>query len=443
MRDKRKIVLGLSLWIFFAISSASAQLEEPSFPFSSFKLENGLTVILSVDESLPLVSVVVAYRVGSTLDPPGKAGMAYLMENLMFLGSRNIGSMQYINYLNRIGGEFNAETKADKTIFSQTIPSNQLALVLWLESDRMNSLSINASNVQHAKNSLIEEIKIAKDNDPYRESALYFDQLLYANDAYSHPVIGSNTNDIRNITLNDVSNFFSMYYTPNNAVVSIAGNIDIGRTTELVRKYFESIRSGRTIDPSLNFEKPDEAIDIEEIFEHTLASSPGFYLGYRLSSPKTNDYYTLSIIDYLLLQGKSSRLHKRLLRQRIAFHLEGGIEIRKDFAVFKILALTNEEMMKEKSRRAVFSEINKLRTNLIQDKELQRAKNMFKADYLKKFETTLGKAVYLAETYIENGQSDELFSELNRYMRVTPTLVQRAMISYFSKGSILLKIDIK
>lgn len=443
MRDKRKIVLGLSLWIFFAISSASAQLEEPSFPFSSFKLENGLTVILSVDESLPLVSVVVAYRVGSTLDPPGKAGMAYLMENLMFLGSRNIGPMQYINYLNRIGGEFNAETKADKTIFSQTIPSNQLALVLWLESDRMNSLSINASNVQHAKNSLIEEIKIAKDNDPYRESALYFDQLLYANDAYSHPVIGSNIDDIRNITVDDVSNFFSMYYTPNNAVVSIAGNIDIGRTTELVRKYFESIRSGRTIDPSLNFEKPDEAIDIEEIFEHTLAPSPGFYLGYRLSSPKTNDYYTLSIIDYLLLQGKSSRLHKRLLRQRIAFHLEGGIEIRKDFAVFKILALTNEEMMKERSRRAVFSEINKLRTNLIQDKELQRAKNMFKADYLKKFETTLGKAVHLAETYIENGQSDELFSELNRYMRVTPTLVQRAMISYFSKGSILLKIDIK
>lgn len=443
MRDKRKIVLGLSLWIFFAISSASAQLEEPSFPFSSFKLENGLTVILSVDESLPLVSVVVAYRVGSTLDPPGKAGMAYLMENLMFLGSRNIGPMQYINYLNRIGGEFNAETKADKTIFSQTIPSNQLALVLWLESDRMNSLSINASNVQHAKNSLIEEIKIAKDNDPYRESALYFDQLLYANDAYSHPVIGSNIDDIRNITVDDVSNFFSMYYTPNNAVVSIAGNIDIGRTTELVRKYFESIRSGRTIDPSLNFEKPDEAIDIEEIFEHTLAPSPGFYLGYRLSSPKTNDYYTLSIIDYLLLQGKSSRLHKRLLRQRIAFHLEGGIEIRKDFAVFKILALTNEEMMKERSRRAVFSEINKLRTNLIQDKELQRAKNMFKADYLKKFETTLGKAVHLAETYIENGQSDELFSELNRYMRVTPSLVQRAMISYFSKGSILLKIDIK
>ncbi len=234
-----------------------------------------------------------------------------------------------------------------------------------------------------------------------------------------------------------------MYYTPNNAVVSIAGNIDIARTTELVRKYFESIPSGRTIDPSLNLEKPDKAIDIEEVFEHTLASSPGFYLGYRLSPPNASDYYTLSIIDYLLLQGKSSRLYKKLIRQRFAFHLEGGIEIRKDFAVFKILALTNEEMMKERSRRAVFSEINKLRTNVIQDKELQRAKNMFKADYLKKFETTLGKAVHLVETYIENEQLDELFSELNRYMRVTPTLVQRAMINYFSKGSILLNIEIK
>jgi len=442
MRDKRIITLGLSLWIFFAIPSASAQLEEPSFPFLSFKLENGLTVILSVDESLPLVSVVVAYRVGSTHDALGKAGMAYLMENLMFQGSRNIGPMQHINYLNRIGGEFNAETKADKTIFSQTIPSNQLALVLWLESDRMNSLSINASNVQHVKNSLIEEIKIAKDNDPYRESALYFDQLLYANDAYSHPVIGTNINDIRNITVDDVSNFFSMYYTPNNAVVSIVGNIDIDQTNKLVRKYFESIRTDRTID-RLNLEKPDEATDIEEIFEHTLASSPGFYLGYRLSPPYTKDYYTLSIIDYLLLQGKSSRLYKRLLRPRIAFHLEGGIEIRKDFVVFKILALTNEEMMKERSRRAVFSEINRLRTNLIQEKDLQRAKNMFKVDYLKKFETTLGKAVHLAETYLEKDHLDELFSELNKYMQVTPERILRVMNSYFSKGSILLEIEIK
>jgi len=443
MKDKKIIVLGLSLWIFCAIPSASVQLEEPSFPFSSFKLDNGLTVILSVDESLPLVSVVVAYRVGSTHDTPGKAGMAYFIENLMFQGSRNVGPMQHINYLNRIGGEFNAETKADKTIFSQTIPSNQLALVLWLESDRMNSLSINASNVRHIKDSLIEEIKFAQENDPYRESALYFDQLLYGNDAYSHPVIGTDINDIRSITVDDVSNFFSMYYTPNNAVVSIVGNIDIDQTTALVRKYFESIPTGKGIKPPLNLEKPDEVSDIEEIFEHTLASSPGFYLGYRLSLPYNIDYYTLSIIDYLLLQGKSSRLYKRLLRQRIAFHLEGGIEIRKDFVVFKILTLTNEEMMKERSRRIVFSEINKLRTNVIQEKELQRAKNMFKVDYLKQFETTLGKAVYLAEAYLENDHFDELFSELNKYMSVNPGRILRIMESYFSKGSILLEIEIK
>jgi len=442
MRDKRIIVLGLSLLIFFAIPSASAQLEEPSFPFSSFKLENGLTAILSVDESLPLVSIVVAYRVGSIHDISGKAGMAFLMENLMFQGSRNIGPMQHINYLNRIGAEFNAETQADKTIFSQTVPSNQLALVLWLESDRMNSLSINTSSVQQAKNSLIEEIQIVKDNDPYRESAVYFDQLLYVDPAYSHPVIGTDINDIRDISVDDVSNFFSMYYTPNNAVISIVGNIDIDQSTKLIRKYFESIPAGKKLDPII-LEKPEETTDIEENFEHTLASSPGFYLGYRLSPPYTKDYYTLSIIDYLLLQGKSSRLYKRLLRQRIAFYLEGGIEIRKDFAVFKLLALTNEEMMKERSRRAVFSEINRLRTNLIQEKELKRAKNMFKVDYLKQFETTLGKAVHLAETYLEKENLDELFSELNKYMRVSPALVMSAMNSYFSRGSILLKITIR
>ena len=446
MKDKRIIVVGLSLFLFFAISSAfaqSAQLEEPSFPFFSFTLENGLTAILSVDKSLPLVSIVAAYNVGSAHDKPRKAGMAYLMENLMmFHGSRNIGPMQNINYLNRIGGEFNAETNADQTIFSQTVPSNQLALVLWLESDRMNSLSINASSVQQAKNSLIEEILIARAINPYRESAVYFDQLLYANPAYSHPVIGTDINDIRDISLDDVSNFFSMYYSPNNAVVSIVGNIDINQTTKLILKYFESIPAGKKLDP-LNLEKPKETTDIKEIFEDKLAPSPGFYLGFRLSPPYSKDYYTLTIIDYLLLQGKSSRLYKRLLRPRIAFHLEGGIEIRKDFTVFKLMALTNEEMMQETSRRAVFSEINRLRTNPIQEKELQRAKNMFKVDYLNQFETTLGKAIHLAKTFLEKGHLDDLFSELNKYMRVTPSLVNGAMNNFFSKGSILLEIKIR
>jgi len=449
MKGKRIIVVGLSLFLFFAISSApaqsaqTAQLEEESFPFSSFTLENGLTVILSVDNSLPLVSIVEAYKVGSSYDDPGKFGMSYLMENLMmFQGSRNIGPMQNINYLNRIGGEFNAETNADKTIFSQTVPSNQLALVLWLESDRMNSLSINTSSVRQAKNSLIEEILLANSFNPYRKSAVYFDQILYSNPAYSHPVIGNNINDIRKINLDDVSEFFSKHYSPNNAVVSIVGNIDIDQTIELVRKYFESIPAGKKTTP-LNLEKPKETTDINQTFETLLPPSPGFYLGYRLSLPYTRDYYPLTIIDYLLFHGKSSRLYKRLLRTRIAFHLEGGIEIRKDFTVFKLMALTNEEMMKEKSRRTVFSEINRLRTNFIGEKELKRAKNMFKVDYLKQFETTLDKAIYLTKTFLDKGYLDDPFLELSKYMYVTPSQINGAMNDYFSKGSIFLDIKIK
>ena len=443
MNDTMKSLLGIILLTFFVVPCDSAQQEEPLFPFSHFKLKNGLTVILSLDESLPLVSVVVAYRVGSVHDPPGQYGLAYLMENLMmFEGSRNIPPMQNINYLNRIGGEFRAETKADKTVFSQTIPSNQLAPVLWLESDRMNSLTINATSVLQAKNSLIEEINIANEDDPYRESALYFDQLLYSDEVYSHPVIGASASDIRTINVNDVLSFYDMYYTPNNAVLSIVGNIDIDRTMELVRRFFESIRPGPSIEPSSMPERQEEDPDIEESIELKLASSPGFYLGFRLPPPYT-DFYTLSIIEYILLKGKSSRLYKRLIRQRFALLLDGGIEIRKDISVFKILVLTNEEMMKERSRRAVFSEINRLRTNLIQEKDLSRARNMFKADYLKKFETSLGKAVYLAETYLERDNLEEPFTELNKFMRITPTLVLRAMNRYFSKGSVLLEIDIK
>jgi len=442
--EKSKISFVLITILLLFTFSLSAQEQDFSFPLSTHELKNGLTVILSEDNSLPLVSVVVAYNVGSLHDRPGKTGLAYLLENMMFQGSRNVGQMQHISYLDRIGGEFNAETRPGMTLFYQTVPSNQLALVLWLESDRMNSLSITETNVQEVKDSLIEEIQLLHEEDPYRESSLYFDQLLYANPAYSHPTVGASISDIRNITVRDVSQFYSEHYAPDNAVLSIAGNIDINKTVQLIRRYFDSIPAGKDR-PLLNLETPPRTEAIEETQEDILASYPGFYLGYRLESPFTDDFYSLSLIEYALFRGKSSRLVNRLLneRERIAFQLQGGIEKKKDFAVLKIFVLANEEVMQERCRRAVFSEINRLRSNPLSEKELNRVKNLFKADYLRRFETVLGKAIFLAENYLERNSLDEIFDQLNKYMQIPSARITGIMNRYFSQGSILLNINLK
>lgn len=422
----------------------SPQDQDYSFALSTIVLKNGLTVILAEDNSLPIVSVAVAYGVGSLHDKPGKTGLAYLMENMMFQGSRNIGQMQHISHLERIGGEFNAETRAGMTLFYQTVPSNQLALVLWLEADRMNSLTINESNVHDVKNSVIEEIQRLHEENPYRESSLYFDQILYSNPAYSHPAVGASISDIRNITTKDVAEFYSEHYNPDNAVLSIAGNIDNNRTIQLVRRYFDSIPPGKGRS-TIKLETPQRTEVSEETLEDTLASYPGFYLGYRLGSPLTDDFYSLSLIEYALFRGKSSRLYDRLLneREKIAYQLQGGIEKRHDYAVMKIFVLANEEVMRERCRRAVFSEINRMCTNPLSDKELNRVKNLFKADYLSRFDTSVGKAIFLVENYFEKGSLDEIFDQLDKYMQIPSARLTGVMNRYFSQESVYLDINLK
>jgi len=179
-RYKTKLlILCLSLSLLGGRAHVDAQ-EKKDFPFpvTQYKRTNGLHVILSEDHSLPLVSVVVAYRVGSINEEPGKTGLAYLMENMMFMGSENVNRMQHMSIINRGGGELNATMTEDKTIFFQRVPSNQLSRVLWLESDRMKSLQIDASNVEQAKQAILEEISLRKARDPYLQSSWRFDQLL-------------------------------------------------------------------------------------------------------------------------------------------------------------------------------------------------------------------------------------------------------------------------
>jgi predicted Zn-dependent peptidase len=432
------LLLGLFLSILLSNFPAHGQESQRlTLPVKQFKLENGLQVILSEDYSLPVVSVAVAYNVGSINEQPGKTGLAYLLENLMFQGSQNVGRMQHISFIRRTGGNLNVTTTPDKTIFQQTVPSHQLSLVLWLESDRMKSLEITAANVEQAKAALVEEIQQRKATEPYLESSLAFDGLLYPNFAYSHPVIG-NEADVRDLTLEDVKNFYSAFYTPNNAVLSIAGNIDSRKAEETIRKYFETIQKGKDI-PLPPSQKLSEK-EATKIAPEAATPLPGFHLGYRIASPYSEDFYSLKIIEYILMGGKTSRLYKRLIhRTRIARSLSGGIEKRKELATFKIFVVSSNRLMVERSKRIIFSEINKLKSTLIPENELRKAKNIFKMDYLDQYATSADKAIFLAETFLSKKSLDDLAGELDNYLSVNHYNLIRIMRRYF-KNEIALDI---
>lgn len=421
----------LALGVWALLPAVEAQ-DSPSLPFpvTPYKLKNGLQVILSEDASLPIVSVVLAYRAGSLQEQPGKTGLAYLLEHLMmFSGSLNVGPMQHIGYINRVGGEPNASTTAELTYFYETVPSNQLGLVLWLESDRMKTLEVDVARAERWKQSLLDELAQRTAVEPYLESSLAFDRLLFPDFRHSHSLLGEE-GDIRNLTSADIEEFYAAHYGPNNAALVIAGDINIPKARELVDRYFETLPPGRELPPPPRPRSPEKK-SLVQVFPESLAPYPAFYIGYRVAAPFTEDYYGLTVLDYFLLKGSTSRLPRRLIKKdKLAFFLNGGLERRGDAAAIKIFTTCNTESSAELCQKAILSELGKLRLAPVPDDELDRAKSVLKRDYVSRFASTLDKAMFLAEAYFSPVGLDNTPGELGRFLAVTPAMLQNICIRY-------------
>jgi zinc protease len=245
------------------------------------------------------------------------------------------------------------------------------------------------------------------------------------------------------MTIEDVQDFYSKFYIPNNAVLCITGNFEKRKAIQLVRKYFSSIRPGRPV-PYFPDEEHLKSEQIVRNVENYLAPSPGFHLGYRISSPNSPDSYTLSIIEYILLHGKSSRLQKKMIHEdRIASHLSGGIELKKNLATFKIFVRNNTETLRDRSQKSLFDEIDRLKSDFISENDLNRAKNMFKRDYLDQFATLGDKGIFLVKFQLSQNKNVSLQEELGKYLAVTPSDIIGIVNRYFTEKRVLLNIKIK
>lgn len=440
-RLKRNIVFA----VYVALSiSASRPQTVPSLPFplTAYTLENGLQVFLSEDPSLPLVTVAVGYRVGPLDDQEGKSGLAYLLEGLMFSGSANVGRMQQFSFIQRIGGRLNALTERDLTLYYQTVPSNHLASVLWMESDRMLSLALNTANIERARNSLFEELNNRKLTNPYWEGEELFDRLAFPDVSHHRPLRGHGE-EIREITSEDVRRFYDTYYRPGNAVLCIVGDIDIKKARELVDRYFRTIPRGNPApERPTSSERVQEARDDQ--VESSLARAPGFIMGYVCPPPGNGDFYALRIAEYVLFRGNSSRLYNKLIKKdRVASRLEGGIEVRGDQAVFRIFVVNNNEFMKERSRKDILSEINKLKTTRISEEELQKAKNRLKIDYVRQYATAADRAIFLSQSYLRSIPFADLTQELEKYLSVTAPRLMWTIGKYLNENRVYVDIKIR
>ncbi len=420
---KTRILLPLAALAASGLAAFAAPLPQTpakAAPAEIYRLRNGLRVVLAEDGSLPLVSVAVAYGAGTVRERSGQEGLAYLMENLMFQGSENVSPLQHISFIQKAGGTFNANTTFDKALFYETLPSNQLALALWLESDRMKSLSSNPFIFARKREELVAEQRRRLAMQPYLESFGYFDNLLYPDYAYGHPLI-QRGDELMMLTEEDVKAFHDAYYVPNNAVLVVVGSIQPARARELVARYFETIPPGPAVPPlpTPNFRQDGEAV---MTMRETLLPYPGFHFGYRFSPLQTGDKYTIKILEYVLLHGGMSRLNQRLLRKdRTAYYLSGLLEDRGGVPALRVFVTNNNAVMAERCRKALEDEFDRLRGGPISDDEIRRAKNLFKKDYLKGQATFVDRALFLADAAFAGMPVDAGDQELEKYMKVSPT----------------------
>lgn len=429
-RMKTAILLPVAVSLFLAQAPTALGQEGWSFPIHEYRLKNGLRVILSEDASFPLVTVVVAYGAGTVREREGQEGLAYLMENMMFQGSDNIAPLQHVSYIQKVGGELNATTTFDKALFYQTVPSNQLALALWLESDRMKSTVITQAAVDRQRNTLLEEHLGRLERDPYLESFSIFDMLLYPDFLYGHPLIGIGE-EMKRLRAADVSAFRRAYYVPNNAVLCIVGNIQIPRTKELVAQYFESIPQGPQV-PAIPLPRFEQQGEVTIFLPDIPVPTPGFHLGYRFYPLQTGDAYSLRVLEYILMKGKTSRLRSRLFeRDRTAHHLSGGLEERGGARALKIFCLSTNAVLADRAQRAIMSEIERLRKNPVSEDDLTKAKRLFKMDYMRRLATGRERALVLVETAVSGRPLESLPDELDRHLRVSPTTLTTLVIRYF------------
>jgi zinc protease len=424
---KRKLILLFLLAGFVLVNAQSKKID-----FVQYKLDNGLNVILHQDNSTPIVAVSVLYHVGSKNEDPKRTGFAHFFEHLMFEGSPNIKREEYFKIIEAAGGSLNANTSFDRTYYFENLPSNQLELGLYMESERMMHLKIDSIGVETQRKVVKEERKQSLDNRPYGTLI----ERLFA-DAYKvHPYrwtpIGS-AQYIDQAKLDEFIAFYKMYYVPQNATLTIAGDINVAKTKELVKKYFNEIPKGKEEIIRPKEVEPVKTAEVRDIVYDNV-SLPLVLQAYHMPAQGTADYYALSMLGTLLTGGESSRMTKEIKDkeqkavtvQSIPFPLE-------DPGLFIALAIANQGVKPEDLESSIDAEIEKVKKDLITETELQKIRNQVETDYVTRNSTVQGIGENLADYFVYYGDANLINTELQRFMKVTREDIKRVANKYLTK----------
>jgi zinc protease len=413
---------------------ALAKIKPAKLDYKTTYLKNGLKVITLEDRRAPVVTVQVWYRVGSAEEPKGKGGFAHLFEHLLFKGSKNVGPEMHGRYVEQVGASYNADTSFDRTRYYETVPSNALERVLFLEADRMASLIVDEANMKSERDVVKEEYRLRVANSPYGNLLTdVLAQVFPEGHPYAHPTIGS-IPDLDAAKLEDVRAFHAEYYRPDNATLIVAGDFATADALKMVEKYFGSIPKSPTGKFTRFVAAPDtQKQETRKTYYDKLAPLPIVGFAFRMPPANDPDTETLEVISLILSAGQSSRLYRSLVRdQQISAQAGGQVVGLKQGGLYFFFAIVNPGKDPAIVEKALLTEAEKLRNEPVSEAELIKAKNQVLNGLVFGLLSTEAKASALGQADLDYGNPDEVNRAFERAAKVSAADIQRVARKYFT-----------
>lgn len=399
--------------------------------FTEYKLDNGLHVILHQDKTAPVVAVSVMYHVGSKDENPERTGFAHFFEHLLFEGSKNIPRGEFMKIVSKNGGQNNANTSHDRTFYYEVFPSNQLETGLWLESERMLHPVINEIGVKTQNEVVKEEKRLSMDNQPYGNLFTAVSSKLFTKHPYQWMPIGS-MEHLDAATLDEFIVFFKKYYVPNNAVLVIAGDIEIEKTKKLVQSYFGEVPKGAPIERNFAKEDPITTEIIDTAYDANI-QVPAVVLAYRTPGMTSKESLALQLASDVLSQGGSSRMSKKMVDDKKNALFVGSFNMPlEDHGIYLSFAIPSGEQNLDTLINDMTVEIKRMQDELISEVEFTKIMNQFENNYVGANAKMIGVAENLANGYTFHRNTNQINEELDEIRKVTRQDIQNAVKKYLN-----------
>lgn len=431
MSFKQTIMKQGFFYLFLLAATFSAKAQKVAY--TEYDLKNGLHVILHQDKTAPVVAVSVMYHVGSKDEQSNRTGFAHFFEHLLFEGSENIKRGEFMKIVSSNGGQNNANTTQDRTFYYEVFPSNQLATGIWLESERMMHPVINEIGVKTQNEVVKEEKRLRVDNQPYGNFLSSIMKTLFTKHPYHWVTIGSMA-DLDAATLDEFKAFNKKYYTPNNAVLVIAGDIDIAKTKTLVENYFADIPAGAPVSRTTAQEDPITKEIIDTAYDNNI-QIPAILAAYRVPGETSKESKALEMASAVLSQGNSSRMFKKMVDDKKNSVQVGSFNYSlEDYGAYIIYALPNNDTPLDTLLNDMNEEVVKLQTSLISEAEFTKLQNQFENDFIGKNSKMLGVAENLANGYTFYKNTNNINTELDELRKITRQDIQDVAKKYLNKN---------